>query len=116
MGQRPQPRKLLPKLYLNPAKGDSVYAPVLDGCAFGTKDKRISVDEGCASIWVTRALFIQLGGKPGEHNVTINSWDFEQYDARETENTTTRSRLFLTPLCKNFDITVWSSGRENNII
>ncbi|KAI7953198.1 hypothetical protein MJO29_008829 [Puccinia striiformis f. sp. tritici] len=69
------------KLWLIPGKGDPVYAPVIDGCAFGTKDKPISVDDGCATVWVTELLFKKLGGKKDDDTVTINSWDFEAYDA-----------------------------------
>ncbi|KAA1138971.1 hypothetical protein PGTUg99_032006 [Puccinia graminis f. sp. tritici] len=71
------------KVWLNPAKsrGEAKYGLVLDGCAFVEEGETISEDDGCATVWVTRLLFEQLGGKKGEHNVTIRSWDFEAYDA-----------------------------------
>ncbi|KAI9628102.1 hypothetical protein H4Q26_018212 [Puccinia striiformis f. sp. tritici PST-130] len=65
------------KLWLNPAKGDPVYAPVLDGCAFAEKDQTISVDDGCATVWVTDLLFKKLGGKEGDKTVIISSWDYD---------------------------------------
>ncbi|KAA1091660.1 hypothetical protein PGT21_036601 [Puccinia graminis f. sp. tritici] len=77
------PENCYRKIWLNPAKsrGEAKYGLVLDGCAFVEEGETISEDDGCATVWVTRLLFEQLGGKKGEHSVTIRSWDFEAHSA-----------------------------------
>ncbi|KAA1081380.1 hypothetical protein PGT21_034936 [Puccinia graminis f. sp. tritici] len=65
------------KITLQNSRVGTIYAPLIDGSAITTGPGDIIKKEvGCSSIFVTRHTFARLGGKAGETEVPIGSWDF----------------------------------------
>ncbi|WAR56039.1 hypothetical protein PtB15_6B783 [Puccinia triticina] len=49
---------------------------VVDVCTFDENDRKLTIEEGCSMIYVTRAMFRALGGKSGADSMVIDNWDF----------------------------------------
>ncbi|OAV97109.1 hypothetical protein PTTG_05775 [Puccinia triticina 1-1 BBBD Race 1] len=51
---------------------------VVDVCTFDENDRKLTIEEGCSMIYVTRAMFRALGGKSGADSMVIDNWDLAQ--------------------------------------
>ncbi|KAA1106463.1 hypothetical protein PGT21_035294 [Puccinia graminis f. sp. tritici] len=72
------PKNCKRELFIN-RKDIRAEGRALDGCPF-SDTKKLSIEEGCSTIWVTRATFIELGGDPksGVTEIDIDTWDFKK--------------------------------------
>jgi len=57
--------------------GRQATGSFVDSCSFADGDD-LTVEQGCSSIYVTRATFVALGGDPnGSGRIQVDSWDFD---------------------------------------
>ncbi|KNZ59647.1 uncharacterized protein VP01_1688g2 [Puccinia sorghi] len=55
--------------------GQQAKGKVVDSCSFDDGEN-MTVEQGCSSIYVTRATFIALGGDPnGTGRIQVDNWD-----------------------------------------
>ncbi|KAA1137091.1 hypothetical protein PGTUg99_009857 [Puccinia graminis f. sp. tritici] len=65
------------KFFINRGKHRAT-GKFLDSCSLEEDKQKLTLDQGCSTIYVTRATFIKLGGDPGgSGRIQIDNWDFD---------------------------------------